>query len=388
MLTRQFKIPKSLSFFLFGARATGKTTLLENSVQKTSTLSFNLLDKRLLHQFLDTPEAFLFALNSAEPHIQTIVIDEVQRAPQLLDVVQQQMGSKRFQFILTGSSARKLKRGHANLLGGRALQRVLWPLTCLEMASIQNCENVKMNWGGLPLVALAKDDEERKELLRAYEDNYLAEEIVAEQLVRNLTPFRRFLAVAAQMSGKLINLTRIGADLGVSHNTVGTYFDILEDTLLGFRLEPFHHSARKKLRMTPKFYLFDTGVAKHLNRGAQADYISGTSAYGDAFEHMVVLEVKAFCSYFKPGWQLGFVQTESGNEVDLVIDKGLGDPILIEIKSTDNVNTVSLGNEFRLMKDLRSQDCYVLSRDPVKKKFENGVKAMPWQEGLKEIFEL
>ena len=388
MLTRLLKLPQSLSFFLFGPRATGKSTLLSQSFGAETTHTFDLLDQSILYQFLDSLSAFGAALDALPASVDRVVVDEVQRAPALLDIVQAQMAHKRFQFVLTGSSARKLRRGQANLLGGRALSHSLWPLTCAELGTQPSWVHKKLNWGGLPLVVLNDSSTERAELLRAYEDTYLSEEVVAEQLVRNLTPFRRFLSVAAQMNGKIINHSNIGRDLGVSHNTISSYFEILEDTLIGFRLLPYHSGVRKKLRSKPKFYLFDTGVKRQLARQLGAELLPGTSAYGDAFEHLVILEFKALVSYLKPDWELCFLQSHAGAEVDLVIDRGSGDPILVEIKSTDNISLVNLKSETELMKDLRSKHCYFLSQDPLPKKLDGGVMAFPWQQGLREILEL
>ncbi len=388
MLTRIVNLPETLNFFLFGARATGKSTLLNQKFSAFDTFTFDLLKNEELLPFLDSPNSLSKALDALSSEIKTVVIDEIQRAPLLLDIVQIEMAKKRFRFVLTGSSARKLKRGQANMLGGRAVSRSLWPLTCMELQHRADFEQFKMNWGGLPLVATTEASDAKKDLLRAYESTYLAEEVVAEQLVRNLNPFRQFLAVAAQMNGKIINTASIGRDLGVSHNTISSYYEILEDTLIGFSLPAYNSSIRKKLRLKSKFYLFDTGVTKALKRQLESPLIPGTSAFGDAFEHMVILECKTLCAYFKPDWQLSFLQSESQNEIDLVIDKGFGDPVFIEIKSCDNLGTVNLNKTFSLMKDLDSKNCFILSRDSLPKKYENNVMALPWLQGLKQIFEI
>jgi uncharacterized protein len=388
MLTRIANIPTNQDFFLFGPRATGKSTLIAQTLEEKRTKTFDLLQNDELLPLLDNPRNLTNILNALPAHISNIVIDEVQRAPLLLDVVQQFIGIKRFHFALTGSSARKLRRGQANLLGGRAVSRTLWPLTCFEIGEFAEADLQKMLWGGLPLVVTSKEENIRKDLLRTYETTYLSEEVVAEQLVRNLNPFRKFLNVAAQMNGKIINTSAIGRDLGVSHNTVATYFEILEDTLIGFFLNPYHNSLRKKLRSKPKFYLFDTGVTRALSKQLDYPLFPGTSSFGDAFEHMVILEFKSMCAYLKPDWQLSFLQTEAGNEIDLVIEKGQGEPIFIEVKSSENLSKVSLGRELQLLSDTKSKSCYVLSRDPNPQVLEKNIKALPWRLGVQEILEI
>lgn len=293
MLTRLLKLPETRDFFLFGARATGKTTLLLHDLAGTDSVFFDLLDPQTYEQFAGRAAVFRAALNALPTSTRTVVIDEVQREPALLDVVQPLMAKGRFRFVLTGSSARKLKRGAANLLGGRAVTRSLWPLVSWERPERPDEEARALAWGGLPNVVLAENDTERKDLLRSYVTTYLAEEVVAEQLVRNLAPFRKFLAVAAQMSGKIVNTSSIGRDVGTSHNTVASYFEILEETLVGFQLPAWNTSVRKRVRSKPKFSLFDTGVTRALSRTLEAEPRTGTSAYGDLFEQMFLCEANA-----------------------------------------------------------------------------------------------
>ncbi len=388
MLTRLVKVPKSQHFFLFGARATGKTTLLQQTFSRESTAFFDLLEPDQFDRFSLNPSEFREVLQGLPENTTHVVIDEIQRAPQLLDIVQSHMRSERFYFGLTGSSARKLKRGHANLLGGRAVTRTLWPLSVFEHPNPKAMAEAKLNWGGLPLVLLASENSHRKELLRAYISTYLAEEVVAEQLVRNLTPFRRFLPVAAQMNGKIINASSIGRDIGVSHNTVTSYFEILEDTLIGFRVPAFSTSVRKKIRAKSKFYFIDAGIVRALNRSLEHDLRKGTSVYGEVFEHMVVLEIKTLATSLRPDWEISYLQTESGNEVDIVIDKGLGKLVLVEIKSTENISKLDLGSELKLVEDTDCEESYVLSQDPLPKQMGKHTKARHWIEGLKEIFDL
>jgi predicted AAA+ superfamily ATPase len=190
---------------------------------------------------------------------------------------------------LTSSSARKLKRGSANLLAGRAFTYKLFPLTHLELAK-QFDLNQALTYGTLPKLLEYEDNNDKVEFLRSYTQTYLREEIQIEQLVRRLNPFRDFLELAAQNNGEILNYTKISRDIGVDHKTVANYYQILEDTLVGFYLPPFHKSVRKRQLESPKFYLFDTGVKRALERSFNIPLNKRSYAYGKAFEHFVILE--------------------------------------------------------------------------------------------------
>jgi predicted AAA+ superfamily ATPase len=193
------------------------------------------------------------------------VIDEVQKAPKLLDQIHYEIEKRQIKFALTGSSARKLRRGGANLLAGRALMNHLYPLTHRELAADFVLQDV-LQWGSLPEIFSAPSDLVRQEYLKTYVDSYLKEEILQEQLVRNVVPFRKFLPVAAQMNGKILNFSSMAKDLGVDWSTVKNYYQILEDTWLGFNLPIYHRSLRKQQLKGQKFYLFDLGVQRALER--------------------------------------------------------------------------------------------------------------------------
>ena len=201
---------------------------------------------------------------AANPNKKWILIDEIQKNPKLLDVIHSLSSDKKIKFILTGSSARKLKRGSANLLAGRAFKYVCHPLTHLELETEFKLQEV-LQFGALPEIFSLSIDE-KKDYLRAYVETYFKEEIVAEQIVRKLRPFKIFLTVAAQMNGRILNINKIAHDVGVDHATVQNYFEILEETLVGFLLEPFHESVRKRQRKASKFYYFDLGVVRALKK--------------------------------------------------------------------------------------------------------------------------
>ena len=287
-------------------------------------------------------------------------------------------------FILTGSSARKLKRGGANLLAGRAFVYHLFSLSCFELKERFDL-NQALHWGTLPKIFSLETDNEREEFLRSYASTYLKEEIGNEQLVRQLPPFRRFLEVAAQCNGKIINYANIAKDVGVDEKTIKEYFVILEDTLIGFFLEPFHNSFRKRLAEKPKFYFFDTGVVRSLSRRLSVPLVSRTSAYGEAFEHFVLLEFMRLGSYFQPDYRFSYILTAAGVEVDLVVERP-GKPLLcVEIKSSDTIAESDISSFARLTKDIPDSEAIVLSQDRFMKRYGH-VICMPWQTGLAELF--
>lgn len=260
MYSRLVKLIHKHSFFLFGPRGTGKSTLLKERFPLESTLWLDLLDSKIEEELASDPSRLYTIVKGQPEAITHIVIDEIQKIPKLLDEVHRLIEEKLGKvFILTGSSARKLKRGAANLLAGRAFVYHLFPLSYLELKDSFNLETA-LHWGSLPKIFLLESSEEREAYLRAYTTTYLKEEIVDEQLIRKLPPFRRFLEVAAQCNGKIVNYANIAKDVGVDEKTIKEYFSILEDTMIGFFLEPFHSSFRKRLVEKPKFYFFDTGV--------------------------------------------------------------------------------------------------------------------------------
>ena len=295
MLTRLITPSNNNSFFLFGARGTGKSTFIEEQFFKKSNsqnLTFNLLKPEVEDRFARAPERLrdeIFA------HIKTtgtrpdwIFIDEVQKVPKLLDLVHLLIEKEKLKFILSGSSARKLRRGSANLLGGRAFVNHLFPFTAHELGESFNLDQA-LQWGSLPKIHEFGDAADRARFLKSYALTYLKEEVQVEQLVRNLDPFRTFLEVAAQNNGKLLNYSKVGGQVGTDHNTIKSYYSILEDTWLGFSLHAFSHSFRKSLKTHPKFYLFDPGVQRVLSDTLDVKLKPQTSLYGEAFEHWVIL---------------------------------------------------------------------------------------------------
>ena len=264
MIDRLAKLSKSNSFFLLGPRGSGKSTLIKQRYLKKDNLYIDLLDPKVEDQYRIHPNMLREQIEAA-PHLKWVVIDEVQKLPKLLDVVHQLIESTKVKFILSGSSARKLKRGGANLLAGRAFVFHLYPFIAFELNTQFELASF-LQWGALPKLLSFKREHDKREYLRSYALTYLKEEIQMEQIVRKLDPFRKFLEVAAQMNGKTINYSRIACDIGVDTTTVQNYYTILEDTLVGFYLRSYHTSLRKSQKLSPKFYLFDTGVCRALKR--------------------------------------------------------------------------------------------------------------------------
>jgi len=384
MITRLCKPLLLRSFFLFGARGTGKTTLLRELFPQDTALRINLLLPSDYDEFALSPETLIARCKALPATCKWVVIDEVQKLPRLLDIVHHLMEETELKFALTGSSARKLKRKGVNLLAGRASVYHLFPFSSQELHGSFSLQQA-LEWGSLPSVINASSREERQEFLQAYVHTYLKEEIAEEQAVRQLEPFRKFLAVASQSNTRLINYKKIAEDVGTSAITVKTYFSILEDTLLGFLLEPFHESVRKSQRQSPKFYFFDTGIERALNRSLDVPLREGTYAYGSAFETFFINEVVKRKNYLRKDFGLSYLRTKDDAEIDLIVERAPSDRILVEIKSTARVQQSDCRNLNALAKSIKHRKALLVSRDPNPKQFD-AVTAVPWEVGLDEIF--
>jgi predicted AAA+ superfamily ATPase len=372
------------SFFLFGPRGTGKSTLLKERFNQKECLWLDLLDSTIEDRFSRRPSELYSIVKALSDEVTHVIIDEVQKVPELLDEVHRLIEETDKIFVLTGSSARRLKRGGANLLAGRAFVYHLYSLSCFELGSQFSLEKA-LHWGTLPKIFQLNEDNEKGEFLRSYADTYLKEEIWSEQVVRKLAPFRRFLEVAAQCNGKIINYANIARDVGIDDKTVKEYFSVLEDTMIGFFLEPFHHSLRKRLAEKPKFYFSDTGIVRSLSRRLSVPLLPKTSAYGEAFEHFVLLECIRLGSYFQPDYRFSFVRTPNDVKIDLVVERPGQKTLCIEIKSTEEIHEKDLGAFSRLTRDIPDSEAIVLSQDRFLKKFDH-ITCYPWREGLLEFF--
>ncbi len=335
MIARELSIPTNRDFFLFGPRQTGKTSLIERKFNPDSIFPINLFDNETYLRYLGHPQILSQEINALSPQITHIFIDEVQRVPELLNEVQIQIDKRSSRkFILTGSSARKLKKIQANLLGGRAWNLNLFPFTSHELGASFNLPRA-LQYGTLPRIYLADSDRDREEYLRSYLEIYIEQEIKAEALARNLTSFTRFLNIAAQQNAEQINFSAIAKDTGASRQSVQNYFAILEDTLIGKILLPYHHSERKRHKLAPKFYFFDTGVYHVIQQKLKAPLLPGTYEFGIAFETFMINEIFRINSYQRKDWKIGFLRTVNDVEVDIVIETPNAEVIGIEIKSKE-----------------------------------------------------
>jgi len=338
MIPRICRLPGRGSCFLFGPRQTGKSTLVR-SLLPARSWTVDLLQHDTFLRYSKDPAQFrLEAEEQVRAGHRTIFIDEIQKVPALLDEVHGLIERTGARFILTGSSARKIKRTGANLLAGRALMRRLHPLTLREVEDRFELDRT-LRLGALPAV-ITGSDEEARELLAAYAQTYLREEIQAEAVVRNLGGFGRFLDVAAAQCGDILNYTAVGRDASLATRTVQEYYQILEDTLIGFRLDAWRRSPRARLVAHPRFYLFDTGVTNALNQRLTAGLDAATR--GRLFEQWAVLECARMVDYLNVEVNLYYWRTNQGAEVDLLMERHGRLILALEIKAKKRVVSADL----------------------------------------------
>ena len=328
MYQRIFDIENQLdeAMFLFGARQVGKSTLLQERFK--DAVYYDLLIPSVRRSFKRNPDLFREALSS-KPAGTLVIVDEIQKVPELLDLVHWLMVNRGLRFILSGSSARKLKKSGANTLGGRAQPRTLFPLVWKEVTDFQIDRAVQN--GMIPRHYLAEDATDR---IEAYVKVYLDEEIRDEAAVQDIDAFERFMEVAAISDGEMLNYSNIAADCGVSAKTVKSYYQILYDTLLGYEIPAYRKVVKRQVVQAPKFYYFDVGLANYLM--GRYSLRRGTDDYGHAFEHFVMQEIIAYRGYFRRREEISYWHTYNNQEVDAVI----GDAkVAIEIKSSEQVKT-------------------------------------------------
>ena len=318
MYARKLKLLQH-SGLLLGPRQTGKTTFIKAQLTQYKVFMVDLLIPDVFYRYSSHPQYLLDDIQSQIKHqgVTHCFIDEIQKLPGLLDVVHHLVETKACTFLLTGSSARKLKRKGTNLLGGRALQYFLFPLIYNEFKADFVLADV-LQFGSLPALVKAPQELVIK-TLQTYVQTYLKEEIKEEGLVRNLGAFQRFLEVAASQSGDLLSYQNVAQACQVAAKTVTGFYEILEDTLLGFRLEPWRKSLKKRMVAHPKFYLFDTGVTNALN-GRLTQAIDPKTK-GRLFEQLMILESYRLLHYLGSEAKLYYWRTSNGSEVDLLIEK-------------------------------------------------------------------
>lgn len=361
------------SCFLWGPRQVGKTSLLEKLYP--DSLFFNLLDPKLYEEFVLNPSLLQERILALPRNQSPVIIDEVQKIPKLLDVVQHLITKYGIQFILSGSSARKLKRGAGNLLGGRAIRYELFPLVYGE---IPNFDLLRaLNHGLLPRHYL---HDSPRDLIHAYVGDYLKEEIFAEALTRNLQAFSKFLEAAAFSNGEQVNYTNIAGDCGVYSSTVQNYFQILEDTLIGRFLPVFQKRPKRRISKAPKFYFFDMGIVNFLLKRGLIE--QGSEVFGKAFEHFIYQEILAYSHYARLHYPMAFWRTSSQIEVDFI----LGDhEIAIEVKGSKLAQNKHLKglNAFGEEYTVRKSILVSLDASP---RLIGDIRILPWQMFLEELW--
>ena len=381
-IPRSLELPTESSFFLFGPRQVGKTTLIRNTFIDSSTLYFDLL---VLEEFIvlsTDPSAFRSQVEAKKDTIKHVVIDEIQKLPELLDEVHSLIEKyKSINFILSGSSARKLKNQGANLLGGRAWTLSLGPLTHQELKGDFDLKTA-LEYGTLPqiyLLAQSGRTMEAQKYLKSYVNTYLEEEIKAEAITRNLGSFLMFLKLAAQENGNILNYSTIARGINMEAHTVKNYFQVLEDTLLGFFLMPFTDSIAKKIRKHPKFYFFDTGVHRAISRKTSLELEKKTKEYGEAFEHFLIREIIGISKYADNDYEFSFYRTQSNLEVDLIIKTLQGEIYAIEIKSSNNPANQSFAG-LKSFTQICPNARLFCACTALKASMQGNIEILPWQE--------
>jgi predicted AAA+ superfamily ATPase len=375
---RSLNLPELLSknsFFLFGPRGVGKSHLVRHSLGEDA-LVINLLKSSHLTRLLHNPSELEEIIDAEPGKKKIVVIDEVQKVPALLDEVHRLIEERHIKFLLTGSSARRLKAGGANLLAGRAWLASLFPLTFHEIGGKDFNLEKYLRYGSLPAVWLSDDPAEQ---LDAYLQTYINEEVKAEGAIRKIPAFMDALRSAALSNGQLINFASIARDAGVSPPTVASYFQILEDTLIGFQLQPWKKPTSRKSVATAKFYFFDPGVVnamtgtEHLERNS--------NLYGELFEQFIALELRAYLSYTRTKKNLYFWRTEERDEVDFIVD----DLFAVEVKSTRHVQPKYL-ESLRLLREEKLLKNYIIVSQDTVDRDSGGILCLHWKSFLTRLW--
>ena len=356
------------SHFLFGPRQTGKTSLIQHTLKGVRV--YDLLDTSIYLALSQNPGRIEQELT---PKDQVVVIDEIQRLPGLLNEVHRLIETRRIRFLLTGSSARKLRRGGVNLLGGRARTKYLYPFTYKELGETFDLTRVVKS-GLLPSIYFSDNP---KADLEAYAGSYLQEEIVAEGAVRNLPAFSRFLKVAALCNGQIVNFTNVSNDAQVARTTVYEYFDILKDTLIVYELPAWRKSKKRKPLASSKYYFFDVGVVSML-QGRR--FRPGTPEFGEAFETYLMHELTSYSHYIS-GETISYWRSTSGFEVDFIV----GDHTAVEVKAKENLSAYDLKPLQALAEEKKLKRYLCVSLEPRMRKIGD-VTVLPYKEFLEALW--
>jgi predicted AAA+ superfamily ATPase len=370
-------LPPRQSAFLWGPRKTGKSTFLLENFPKS--IIYDFLQTDLFLEFSKKPSLLRERLLAKESQIlkHPVILDEVQKIPQILDEVHWLIENKGIRFILCGSSARKLKRGKANLLGGRAWRYEMFPLVSAELG---NMDLLKVLNRGLIPVHYFDDTFEKS--LKAYTEDYLKEEILAEGLTRNIPAFSRFFDAMAYSHGELTNYSNIARDCGVDSKTVREYYQILVDTLMGRFVEPFQRRQdRQIISKAPKFYFFDVGVGGIITKRKILE--EKGESFGKAFEHFIFMELVAYSSYKDLDYEVNFWRTKSGLEVDFVLGRG---EVALEIKGTSRVDKRDLRSLIAFAEEYSPQKALVVCNER-EERLHGNIRILPWRQFMEALWE-
>ena len=371
-------LPKGQSAFLWGARKTGKTTYLKHKYPQN--IYFDFLKTDLFLDCLKTPSLLRERILAKTEVLLAypIILDEVQKVPQILDEVHWLIENRGLSFILCGSSARKLKRGHANLLGGRAWRYQMAPLTFSETGE---CNLLKiLNQGLIPAHYAANETHYRKSL-KAYITDYLIEEVFHEGLTRNIQAFSRFFAALAHCQGEMLNYANIARDCGVDAKTVREYFLILEDTLVGTLVYPYNRrKSREIITQMPRFYFFDVGVGGYIARRTVVE--EKGEQFGRALEHFIFMELQAYKNYREKEFELYYWRTKNGQEVDFILNDA---EVCIEVKGTSLVKPSDMKGICAFKDEHRPGKSIIVcnEREP---RLSGDIRILPWQLFLEELW--
>jgi predicted AAA+ superfamily ATPase len=360
------------SLFLWGARQVGKSTLLETLFSEAPY--YDLLKSEEFERLFRRPSLLREELMEYDIR-QPVIIDEIQKIPQLLDEVHWLMTNRNIRFILCGSSARKLMRSGANLLGGRALRTVMYPLVSAEIPDFDLMRAI--NNGMIPRHYTIENPQRR---LQAYIGDYLNEEIRAEALSRNLTSFARFLEIAARSNGEMIVYNNIAQDCGISAHTVKEYFSILEQTMIGYLIPGFLSTTKRRAILAHKFYYFDVGIANYLLKRKNIE--QGTDTFGHVLEHLLMQEIIAYLGYNFSDEKLSYWRTSSGYEVDCIIGQGR---VAIEIKSSNEIQSRHTKGLKAFQEEYPQSRAIVVSMDKYRRNLNN-IEIIPVTEFLADLW--
>jgi len=378
MYKRIIQFPLKTSCFLWGPRQTGKSTLLRERFSASKRYDLLLSDefRRLLHQPSLLREECLALQKRGEFKGQPVIVDEVQKIPDLLDEIHWLMENKGVRFLLSGSSARKLKRGQGNLLGGRAVRLELHPLVFPEIPDFSLVK--ALNHGLLPP---HYGNEAARNRLEAYVGDYLKEEITAEAATRNIPGFSRFLEMAAMSNGEIVQFSTIARDCGVSSPTVKAYYQILEDTLIGRWVPAYQKRPKRRVILAPRFYFFDVGVVGFLTRRGQVE--QGSELFGRAFEHFLFLELAAHSRYSGLHYPISYWRTASQLEVDFI----LGDhQVSLEVKGTSLAQTHHLNGLVAFEEEYKTERRLLVTCDPQPRLVRGDIEILPWKIFLEDLW--